>query len=367
MSDYSNVEQFNSHVIGTRTQHTECSTRIDQVLHEDDNISANQLVSRQKPQYSGSLYSTTIPWYTKLDHKSDDVITDQSTQHESSKPSETTESVVAKPRDGETCELKAAILAAINQGKEAGRRRRRVIQQRYRQRINDRATSLAVDTAKLKGEIQQLTVQHQVLLTRVPLSTTPWSVVVAYYDLFRNGLKLPRHLQGTLSTSDSNDVYKNFLHAVMAPEVSVNTGFGVDAALEDWKLLCRNIEDLDIQIVRLEYEEHDSLVVYVRGTATITEAMLRNEFSHLIPDLTRQKWSSIASKLVGQQLEVFTTKRFVWDTANSRIVSAHYAEDLVTPLQKLLGNLSDVAYMLRMPLNAQGTTRWGRSFHSMNH
>ncbi|OWY97627.1 hypothetical protein PHMEG_00031796 [Phytophthora megakarya] len=148
----------------------------------------------------------------------------------------------------------------------------------------------------------------------------------------------------------------------MAPDVSANIGFGVDAMLDDWKLLSRNLDDLHIQLLRLENDEKDNIVAYVRGTATMTESMLRNEFPHLAHG-EPQKWVSIASRLLGQQLEVFTTMRFVWDAVNGCIVSALYIEDLVTPLQKLLGDLGDVAYMLRMP---QEKSRWGSNFDSLN-
>ncbi|OWZ08691.1 hypothetical protein PHMEG_00018721 [Phytophthora megakarya] len=213
----------------------------------------------------------------------------------------------------------------------------------------------------MKKEVQELTVQHQVLLAGIPTKTTPWSAVVTYWDIFRNGLKRSRHLQGPTITLDATDFQKNFLHSVMAANVSANTGFGVEAIFDDWKLLSRNIDDLDIQLLRLENDEKDSIVAYVRGTATMTESMLRNEFPHLIQGESPQKWFSIASRLLGQQLEVFTTMRFVWDPFNGRIVSALYTEDLVTPLQKLLGDLGDVAYMLRMP---PGKSRWGSNFDS---
>ncbi|OWZ12627.1 hypothetical protein PHMEG_00014185 [Phytophthora megakarya] len=250
------------------------------------------------------------------------------------------------------------IRATIASDREFTRRRQRETQRRYRKRIDDRAVHLAKNTNQLKSEIQKLTVKHQVLLAGVPSKTTPWSVVVSYYDLFQNGLKQPKHLQKIKNTQDSNGVHKNFLHTVMNPKVSVNAGFGADAVLEDWRLLAQNIEDLDVRIVRLENVDENNIIAYVRGTTTITEAMLRNEFPHLWYDGDGNIWSSFAERLLGRQLVVYTTTRFVWDSSASRIVSAHYTVDLETAMMNLLGNWEDVAYILSMPCTAQGTRRW---------
>ncbi|EGZ08017.1 hypothetical protein PHYSODRAFT_374496, partial [Phytophthora sojae] len=54
--------------------------------------------------------------------------------------------------------------------------------------------------------------------------------------------------------------------------------------------------------------------------------------------------------LLGQRLVVVTTTRFEWDEANGRINSVYSTNDIVTPLLKILGNLEDVARVMKKPL-----------------
>ncbi|KAF1781482.1 hypothetical protein GQ600_22970 [Phytophthora cactorum] len=70
----------------------------------------------------------------------------------------------------------------------------------------------------------------------------------------------------------------------MAPDVSVNTGYGIDRLLWGWETLSRYYPDCDVKLVTLEIGAGNSLLATTKATRTITEDTLKSVFQHLIGD-----------------------------------------------------------------------------------
>ncbi|OWZ08665.1 hypothetical protein PHMEG_00018749 [Phytophthora megakarya] len=191
--------------------------------------------------------------------------------------------------------------------------------------------------------------KYQRIPPRTPTSETPWIIVSEYYRLFRNGCKVSQPIQ-LASTSkdtihDNCHVQMDFLHKVMAPDVRINSGFGVDAIVQEWLAVPEANRNITVRLLQLEYDERSAMMATIQSCIIITEHMLRCEFPYF-GDNQGSQVPPLGKKLLGQSLVISTTVRFEWDSSTGRVLSMHYESDLVTPFLKLLGNLQDTAQVL---------------------
>ncbi|KAF4319353.1 hypothetical protein JM18_003205 [Phytophthora kernoviae] len=140
----------------------------------------------------------------------------------------------------------------------------------------------------------------------------------------------------------SIQVQRNFLQATMSLDVIGETGCGVEALLETWKMITLLHEDIDIQLLRLDQGAGGSLVATTKVKFSINEKTLRLAFPHLINADEAGNWSRLAAKLLGQQLVVRGAVRSMWDEDSDRMISVQNEADMLTPMLQLLGNLEDV-------------------------
>lgn len=219
------------------------------------------------------------------------------------------------------------------------RQRRRRIQQRYRKKISDNARALKEKVTALREEVQQL----EKMCSSVPLSrdlnkTMPLEVVVEYFRLFRNGFKPTVSVSELCSFTgakhlDKAHVQTQFFQAITAPNALFNAGYGVEVALEDWRLVSLHlVYDLE----RVERGGGGFVIAHMNGITTIMAKMLRMAFPDFNDNDEEDKWASLAEKLLGQRLVVPSGICFHFVDTNNRVVSARYEADMMTPLLKLL-------------------------------
>ncbi|POM79983.1 Hypothetical protein PHPALM_2234 [Phytophthora palmivora] len=83
---------------------------------------------------------------------------------------------------------------------------------------------------------------------------------------------------------------------------------------------------------------------------TLTCNTLRRAFPHLNSnehgDTNGGVWSPLAARMLGQKLVLRGFVQFGWDDATDKVVRLHFQADMMTPMVKLLGSLSDVAFFL---------------------
>ncbi|ETI54241.1 hypothetical protein F443_02913 [Phytophthora nicotianae P1569] len=199
------------------------------------------------------------------------------------------------------------------------RAQRRAAQQRYRKRICERTDTLAADTQRLKEEIKQLELQHKLLHSRIPSEATPWNVVSLINTM------APSWLKEVQSQAD-------FLLQVMSPDVSVNSGIGITALLQEWRLLPQTGENLTVHLLHLDYDETAAMLAkLVDSSKTFNQPSPRTE------------------KIIGKQLVIPCTVRFDWDSSTAHVVAIRFRPDLITPFMDVLGSLKDVASVLDNP------------------
>ncbi|KAG3006153.1 hypothetical protein PC120_g17551 [Phytophthora cactorum] len=224
------------------------------------------------------------------------------------------------------------------------REQRRLTQQRYRKRIHSKVISLESDVARLQEELLRIqSILHPP--PRVASNTSPWKAVAEFFRLFQNGVEEPvkKDIGSITPLNALYDVQKKFLHVIMAPNVILNDGFGVDAVLKCWSFHSRQHERAEIQLLRLEQGPENAVVAYVNNSTTITENMLRNSLLTDDNCVGERELPSFASKLVGHRLTFRIIVRFVWDDEKGLFESAYHQADMLTPLIKMLGNMQDAS------------------------
>ncbi|OWZ21145.1 hypothetical protein PHMEG_0004336 [Phytophthora megakarya] len=97
------------------------------------------------------------------------------------------------------------------------------------------------------------------------------------------------------------------------------------------------------------------VMAYMNGITTISKKMLLMAFPDIQKGDNGAKLASLAAKLLGQQLVVPGELCFHFDDTNSRIVSARYEADMLTPLLKLLQDVEEASIVLN---SALGIHHW---------
>ncbi|KAL3659166.1 hypothetical protein V7S43_015745 [Phytophthora oleae] len=239
-------------------------------------------------------------------------------------------------------------LPSCERSKLLHRVRRRRTQQRYRKKQQDKAISLEGEVLQLREKVKQRQTERQSFPSTVPLK-----VVVEYFRLFNSGFNPIAPVSELCSVEsgfhhDPAYVQTQFFQTVMMPNVLCNAGYGVETALEDWRLVSAHHEKLSYNLDRVERRPGRSVVAYMTGITTITEKMLLMAFSDLSEG---SKWTPLAAKLLGRRLEVPNEIFFHFDDSNSRVVSARYIADMLTPLLKLLESVEEAAIVLNSALD----------------
>ncbi|KAE8882377.1 hypothetical protein PF005_g1030 [Phytophthora fragariae] len=233
------------------------------------------------------------------------------------------------------------------------RQRCRRAQQKYRQKNNEKTLALEDAVVQLQKGIQHLkTKRSSSIPPPVSITTTPWKMLVEYFRFFRTGLDVPEQILHPTSPLclDENHAQKKFLQMAMASDIAFNRGYGVDAMLEDWRVLTLHHKQHEIRLVRLDHDVDGMVVATLNNSTTITENMLRSSLPDLMCGGDPNKWHPLVRKLLEQCFMIPATVRFEWDDTRNRFVSAHYEADMLTPLLKLLGNLEDASIVLNSTL-----------------
>lgn len=137
----------------------------------------------------------------------------------------------------------------------------------------------------------------------------------------------------------------------MAPDVQFNAGYGVEAALENWRLVSLHHEHLEVDLERVERGAEGSVIAHMNGITTSTVKMLRMAFPNYNDNDEEEKQGPIAEKLLGQRLVVPSGISFRFDDTNTRVVGAHYEADMMTPLLRLLRSVEDTSRVLSSALD----------------
>lgn len=205
-------------------------------------------------------------------------------------------------------------------GTELRRQRNREHQARYKTKQKNRVLDLENGIERLQQEIQELKLQRQIISIGVPGRQTKWGVAAEYFRLFRNGLRAPSRMNLPVGTVAAEfPVQRHFLQTTMTSDVVGSLGCGVDALLQNWRLITLCHPDVDIQLMRLQAGPGERVVAYTRGTHTITEDTLRYAFPHLNDGSNDSAW--LASRLLGYKLVINGCTHLLWDADAGRMIS----------------------------------------------
>ncbi|OWZ06421.1 hypothetical protein PHMEG_00021327 [Phytophthora megakarya] len=234
---------------------------------------------------------------------------------------------------------------------ELRRERNRLHQARHKKKQQQLVIDLENSIYQLKEDIQELKLQRQLIYVGVPTSTNIWGVAAEFFRLFRKSVEPP-----TIATTVASSDYmrqQSFLRATMTDNVTDGRVCGVDALLETWAIQSACYQEIDMQPLRMENGPGDSMVATTKGILTITENTLRFAFPHLVAGGKTR--SDLATKMLGQQLQLHGSVKLEWDPTRGRVASIVCNVDILTPLLRLLGSLDDVSYVFdEARLNPEG-------------
>lgn len=168
-----------------------------------------------------------------------------------------------------------------------------------------------------------------------------------FLGLFKHGISTAT--VATLGTTgyhslEASNAQLDFLRAMMTPDVTDGSVYGIDALLERWRLYSLYHSNLDIELERLEMGAPNTVIATTRVSMTITESTLYHAFRHLFNGNASHS-ERLVAKLLGQHVTMSGSVRFGWDDTCGRVHSLEHSADMLTPMLKLLGNLEDVAFV----------------------
>ncbi|KAG3180044.1 hypothetical protein PC128_g15721 [Phytophthora cactorum] len=231
----------------------------------------------------------------------------------------------------------------------------RINQARYRSRQRAREKFVISSIRQLKVDIRDLETRRQTIASRSRFPKSIWSVAIEYFRLFQHGYIAPPlvpsadHQPSVMAEERPHKPHAqiDFLRDIMVHDVTDGIIHGVEALLENWKLLSLYHDDVFVQLQRLDYVTEDSLQATTTVGLTITENTLQHLYLHLlvspIRDHKEEQVSPLAAKLLNQRIVVRGTVRFDWDEASCCMTRLETKLDLLSPFLELLGSLEDTA------------------------
>ncbi|KAK1937163.1 hypothetical protein P3T76_009941 [Phytophthora citrophthora] len=225
-------------------------------------------------------------------------------------------------------ELQQVLVAEALEKKIRRRESVRIAQTRFREKKMKAQNTIRSAIAKLKSDIKYLESNS----LRIPIAPTKWALASEYFRQFN--CYVASH--GAFGPTASE-----FLHEMMDPDVLVGSQFGVEAALENWKLFTVYFEDVRVEIKDMKMPTPDTLVASTTTSVCITNKTLRNAFPHLIDD--SGKPSPLATRLLGEKLVMKDSVLFRWDSSTDKVAQLLTQTDMLTSMLNVLHSLEDVS------------------------
>ncbi|KAF4141999.1 hypothetical protein GN958_ATG08612 [Phytophthora infestans] len=191
--------------------------------------------------------------------------------------------------------------------------------------------------AKLRSEIKELETKFNHLIRPLPTPTS-WALASEYFRQLKLYFSSPRTM---------HKIARQFLRDNMAPDVIDGSLFGVDAQLENWRLLALYFTDVHVDLKGLKTPTPDTLIAATVTSLSITEKKLSLVFPHLNSDGVGGSeggvWSPLAVRLLDRKIIVQGSALFRWDSTTGKVASIHSQADMISPMLELLGSLEDVS------------------------
>ncbi|KAF1791177.1 hypothetical protein GQ600_10820 [Phytophthora cactorum] len=210
----------------------------------------------------------------------------------------------------------------------------RINEARYRSRQRAREKFVISSIRQLKVDIRDLETRRQTIASQSRFPKSIWSVAIEYFDFSSTD-----HQPSVMAEERPHKPHAqiDFLRDTMVHDVTDGVVHGVEALLENWKLLSLYHDDVFVQLQRLDYVTEDSL------QATTTVAFVSHLLVSPIRDHKEEQVSPLAAKLLNQRIVVRGTVRFDWDEASCCMTRLETKLDLLSPFLELLGSLEDTA------------------------
>ncbi|KAK1935804.1 bZIP transcription factor 1 [Phytophthora citrophthora] len=227
---------------------------------------------------------------------------------------------------------------------ETRRKRIRINQARYRQKLQKKPEQLERCIQQLTEQVQHLEGERDQAVGGDAFQKTVWTAAVEYFRIFTRGWTAP---------AGANIVAMTLLKTLISSDVAFSGGIGLDALVHSWRVFTQYFPDVHLQVKNLKELSSDLVYATTTTAITLSDTAMGNAFPHLTNGGAGGRCSWLAERLGGQRLVLHGSVRFHWDNITHRLVEIQAQTDLVSPFLALLENLEDVslafAYALITP------------------
>ncbi|EGZ24848.1 hypothetical protein PHYSODRAFT_461339, partial [Phytophthora sojae] len=246
----------------------------------------------------------------------------------------------------------------IEMKKAIRREQCRTNQARYRNRQRVRQGQLQHKVQQLQEELQGLRLKRQRLRLSEKTNRSPWAIVSEVFRLLETSFRSPWRMTSVDEMMKHAETQQSLilLRKSFAHDVSMGSGSGVDALLEQLRRYALYFSDPQIQLKRVESVVPGVLMASARLSVTVSEFTLRSLFPHLEKTNSSDTYVAVdehralREKLLGQRLRCRCEMTFLLDEESGRVVRVETSINLVESLFQTLESAGDVADVLTQAL-----------------
>nr|CCA22039.1 conserved hypothetical protein [Albugo laibachii Nc14] len=174
-------------------------------------------------------------------------------------------------------------------------------------------------------------------------------IVREYLTLFRNGLNTFARARTSFSRNKSLEVPIAFMSAFMSSDIRFGDFHGIDVILNQWYRYSTYFSLIKVDVVDVDITETEHELI-VRARNTVRTRFSRETIKMVFPHAMGNE--SLVRRLIGAEVVNMNHTRFYFQS-DGKIHRLDVDPDYMTALYNVLGNMEDVAFLLRGARMAQ--------------
>ncbi|GMF10188.1 unnamed protein product [Phytophthora lilii] len=163
----------------------------------------------------------------------------------------------------------------------------------------------------------------------------------------------------------SSQQLRSQLRDVLAHDVASNAGRGVEVIVRTWEQYVNCFGAIQVEVKGLQKSSGGASIARTKTSFRNSQHTIRSVFPHLCKDQngsTECGRSSLANRLLGQQIVMHGKTRFEWDVGYGHVTGIMAHSDMMTPMLSILKSLEDVSRVFDGALISPDF-QWKRAFN----
>ncbi|KAG7391588.1 hypothetical protein PHYPSEUDO_004090 [Phytophthora pseudosyringae] len=237
------------------------------------------------------------------------------------------------------------------------RQKCRANQARYRDRQRAAQLQLEKKVEELNQEVGSLKRAYRERSSQERSNLSPWSTVAKVFRLLESSFRSPWRMvsaQEMKNHSDTRQILAD-LESSFAHDAAMGDLVGFYALMEQLRHYTQFFGEAHLKLHRVEAAAPGVMAAKATLSVTVTEFTLRHVFPNLVQRCSAAEDSgeqprSLYDRILGQRLLLCCTVNFLFDEESCRVVRLDCKIDLATAFLRALGDLKDVADVLKHAL-----------------